>query len=79
MNKTEVSALDEARAALAACYDAASDCRVRMAAIKNAIERDNLLCLDVVDAVTGIERQADRLIEFAGQIRRAQSSAARGG
>lgn len=79
MNKTEVSALDEARAALAACYDAASDCRVRVFTIEKAIERDNLLSLDVIEAVTGIERQAERLIEMAGQLRRAQSRAGRGG
>lgn len=79
MNKTEVSPVDEARAALAACYDAASDCRVRIFTIEKAIARDNLLSLDVIEAVTGIQRQAARLIEMCGQLRKAQSKAGRAG
>lgn len=78
MNTTEISPLDDARASLAACYDAASDCRVRIFTIERAIRHENLLALDVIEAVTGIERQAERLIEMAGQIRRAQSRAGRG-
>lgn len=73
--KPELSAEDQARLALAACYDAASDCRVRIFTIEKAIARDCLLSLDVVEGVTGLERQAERLIEMAGQIRRAQSRA----
>ncbi len=74
----EPSATEAASAALQGVADALSDARVRANILRAEIERGTICSASAVDAVQGIDRQADRITELSAQLRRAMTRHARG-
>lgn len=73
----EIEAGTDAKAAMAGLHDALRDIRARAATIGAAIDRQHLTGLDAIEALQGIETQAERLLTVCGQVREAQRKAAR--
>jgi hypothetical protein len=81
MQESETNTLDSekneaALAAVGAAFDAVGDIRVRLHTLLAAINRDHLTALDAIEALQGIERQSERIIEMAGQLRAEMTRAA---